>query len=256
MYTTAYAAVGIPLCLIVLADLGIFLTRVLKFLWGFVRRLYYNGTCRKLRKITPLDKLEKKLNISSQEDLRDVDEDAEAVAREEPTLEDFNLPPFIALSVLIGYIFLGAYMYKKWESWSYAEAFYFIFCSISTIGLGDVLPKNDTLFLMSSVYIFIGLALVSMVITVLIEFFSKTIEEVKKKVAKLKLELKIKLERIGNKMGIGHAEPEVEEEDPSRPPSVVPGHDAPTVGVEGAKGPTAKESKNINNFSIHFYSKS
>ena len=41
--TMIYAAVGIPLCLIVMAELGKLMTRALKYLWSFVRRFYYSG---------------------------------------------------------------------------------------------------------------------------------------------------------------------------------------------------------------------
>lgn len=36
--------------LIVLADFGKLFTRMMKFVWAYVRRLYYTGTCRKVRK--------------------------------------------------------------------------------------------------------------------------------------------------------------------------------------------------------------
>ena len=45
--TMLYAVIGVPLALIVLADLGHRLAQALKFLWGFVRRYYYTGYCRK-----------------------------------------------------------------------------------------------------------------------------------------------------------------------------------------------------------------
>lgn len=48
--TIIYAIIGIPLFLILLADFGKLLTRCIKFVWAFVRRLYYTGSCRKVRK--------------------------------------------------------------------------------------------------------------------------------------------------------------------------------------------------------------
>lgn len=44
--------------LILLADYGKLLTRIIKFLWAFVRRLYYTGSCRKVRKTAPVQVLE------------------------------------------------------------------------------------------------------------------------------------------------------------------------------------------------------
>jgi len=40
--------------LIVLADFGKLFTRGIKFLWAFVRRLYYTGSCRKVRRTVPV----------------------------------------------------------------------------------------------------------------------------------------------------------------------------------------------------------
>lgn len=50
--TIVYAIIGIPLFLIVLTDFGKLFTRAIKFLWAFVRRLYFTGTCKQARKVT------------------------------------------------------------------------------------------------------------------------------------------------------------------------------------------------------------
>lgn len=48
--TILYAIFGIPMFLIILADFGKLFTRGIKFLWAFVRRLYYTGSCRRVRR--------------------------------------------------------------------------------------------------------------------------------------------------------------------------------------------------------------
>jgi len=50
--TIIYAIFGIPIFLILLADFGKLFTRGIKFVWVYVRRLYYTGSCRKVRKHT------------------------------------------------------------------------------------------------------------------------------------------------------------------------------------------------------------
>ncbi|XP_033218851.1 uncharacterized protein LOC117174147 isoform X2 [Belonocnema kinseyi] len=48
--TIVYAIFGIPMFLIILADFGKLFTRGIKFLWAFIRRLYYTGSCREARR--------------------------------------------------------------------------------------------------------------------------------------------------------------------------------------------------------------
>lgn len=48
--TIIYAVFGIPIFLILLADFGKLFTRSIKFVWAFVRRLYYTGSLRRVRK--------------------------------------------------------------------------------------------------------------------------------------------------------------------------------------------------------------
>ena len=90
--------------------------------------------------------------------------------------DEFNLPPIIAIFISVAYILLGAALYCQWEDWTYFEAFYFIFVSISTIGFGDVLPEHPKYFMASSIYVLLGLSLVAMVINVVMEVVSSTIQ--------------------------------------------------------------------------------
>lgn len=48
--TIIYAIFGIPIFLILLADFGKLFTRGIKFVWCYVRRLYYTGSLRRVRK--------------------------------------------------------------------------------------------------------------------------------------------------------------------------------------------------------------
>lgn len=96
--------------------------------------------------------------------------------------EDFKLPVSVAVGFIFAYMFLGAGMYRLWEDWTYLESFYFVFITTSTIGFGDVLPEHPNFFLLSCVYTFLGLALVSMTVNVIVEFLAKTIDRAKEKV--------------------------------------------------------------------------
>lgn len=48
--------------------------------------------------------------------------------------DEFNLPISVAIIMLITYMIVGASIYCVWEGWTFFEAFYFVFISISTIG--------------------------------------------------------------------------------------------------------------------------
>ena len=153
-----------------MADLGKLFTRGLKFIWSFVRRFYYTGHCAK--------KTEAKQGAGAAPSRATSatgkrDEDVYVVD------DEFNLPPIIAILIAIIYILLGAVLYIQWEDWTYLEAFYFLFVSVSTIGFGDVLPAHPRYFLATSIYVLVGLSLVAMVINVIMDSLSSTITKAK-----------------------------------------------------------------------------
>ena len=193
-----YALIGIPLCLVVLADLGVLFTRGLKHLWMYIRRFYYTGHCRKLRELKrdQMRTIRKRLgtqdsHVSSDDCLdrqqsstsqvpaeTDVEEASESAGDCDPDGE-FNLPPAIAFCIVFGYILAGASMYTTWEKWGFLEAFYFVFISISTIGFGDVVPKHPKFFLASSLYILVGLSLLAMMVNVIMVVVNDTVIKAK-----------------------------------------------------------------------------
>ncbi|XP_055597921.1 potassium channel subfamily K member 18 isoform X2 [Uranotaenia lowii] len=222
--TIIYAIIGIPIFLIVLADFGKLFTRGIKFLWAYVRRLYYTGSLRKVRKTTQVKEVMRGLNVvydivrrpSEEQELRSMGGNQQnaaaggapapvpsdttsaagptAAAGAEPHLpstsgievsqpptcespttpvpetfeidDEFNLPISLAIFILVAYMLFGATIYFTWENWSFFEAFYFVFISISTIGFGDFVPQHPIYMMCSILYLIFGLALTSMCINV------------------------------------------------------------------------------------------
>ncbi|CAH0763386.1 unnamed protein product [Diatraea saccharalis] len=80
--------------------------------------------------------------------------------------DEFNLPISVAIVILVIYIFIGAFIYNLWENWTFFESFYFVFISMSTIGLGDLVPDHPHRMMASIMYLVFGLALTSMCINV------------------------------------------------------------------------------------------
>lgn len=102
--------------------------------------------------------------------------------------DEFNLPVSLGLVLLVLYIMIGACIFTLWEDWSFFEAFYFVFISMSTIGFGDFVPEHPIYMMATFIYLVFGLSLTSMCITVVQEKLSVTFEKAKV--------------RIGTTMGI------------------------------------------------------
>ncbi|XP_076173530.1 uncharacterized protein LOC143149784 isoform X2 [Ptiloglossa arizonensis] len=169
--TIVYAIFGIPMFLIILADFGKLFTRGIKFLWAFVRRLYYTGSCRKVRRTVPVQEVMKGVQLvydlatfkrPSQINPEDIEEMQKQAQQSQTVLnldgnvpdtpgtpamsafaidDEFNLPISLAIFILLSYIFIGATLFCLSEGWGFFESFYFVFVSMSTIGFGDYVPK-------------------------------------------------------------------------------------------------------------------
>ena len=188
-----YAVIGIPLCLIVLADLGKLFTRGLKFIWSFVRRFYYTGKCIKKPETTKATGTASTTTITTTTTSK--------AKKDQPgnvyvVDDEFNLPPIIAIMIAVIYILLGAVLYIQWEDWTYLEAIYFLFVSVSTIGFGDVLPAHPRYFLATSLYVLVGLSLVAMVINVIMDSLSSTITKAKETVVDVGKTIGVPLEDL------------------------------------------------------------
>lgn len=63
--------------------------------------------------------------------------------------DEFNLPISVAIIMLVGYMIFGAAIYCILEEdWTFFESFYFVFISISTIGIVLIHYSNRMLFIM------------------------------------------------------------------------------------------------------------
>lgn len=219
--TIIYAIFGIPIFLIILADFGKLFTRGIKFLWAFVRRLYYTGSCRKVRRTVPVQEVMKgvqlvydlakfrrpsQMNPAEIEEMQRQQEMQQEMQQQQqqqtvlnldanvsdtpgtPALstfaidDEFNLPISVAIVILLAYIFIGATLYYMWEEWGFFESFYFVFISMSTIGFGDYVPKHPIYMMCSIVYLVFGLALTSMCINVVQVMLSDSFKHASQKI--------------------------------------------------------------------------
>ncbi|XP_028170408.1 uncharacterized protein LOC114360051 [Ostrinia furnacalis] len=278
--TIAYAIVGIPLFLIVLADFGKLFTRNIKFFWSFIRRFYYTRSCRKVRRTAPMQEMMKGLNIVydvvrrpsqifNEEDVeslpeppaierkpsdvppplppkpgtlpRDFDNETDPETPAPSVFEiddEFNLPISVAIVILVIYILIGALVYHTWENWSFFESFYFVFISMSTIGLGDLVPDHPHRMMGSILYLVFGLALTSMCINVVQLKLNDTFKQASAK--------------LGATIGLQVAEDDGSLVNKTPPPTeIVPVH-KPKVDLDVSKtkeieNNTSKEAENDSN---------
>jgi len=176
--TIAYSLFGIPLFLVLLADCGLLLTRIVKFYWVYLVR--FRGTASGERITTSrlfggpvrlihnginkfLDHLKSKRFIGPLfESLHQMYKNGVASLRTTGTFaidDQFDLSAFAALLLLFLYLLWGTIIFFLSEEWSPMESFYFVFISLTTIGFGDYVPQHPMALLTCVVYIIFGLAL-------------------------------------------------------------------------------------------------
>ena len=82
------------------------------------------------------------------------------------------MPLKICFFLVLSYVLFGAYIFQRMENWSYLNAAYFCVITLTTIGFGDLVPKNndpdtapEVSIALSSLYILVGMSLMSMTYT-------------------------------------------------------------------------------------------
>ncbi|GMS96140.1 hypothetical protein PENTCL1PPCAC_18315 [Pristionchus entomophagus] len=172
IFTVIYSCIGIPIMLITLNDLG-------KFLYAHINSIV-KGLTNLLSSIALLKRFARCLNKDVKEDemaMQDVEapmdvDSAKSELGSLPSVEELEegktprMGVITALSITVGWIFLCAALFGIWEDWSYGESCYFMFISLSTIGLGDVSVARKDLMVLCFIFVIIGLSLVSMSISV------------------------------------------------------------------------------------------
>ncbi|KAI6194005.1 hypothetical protein M3Y96_01079100 [Aphelenchoides besseyi] len=142
MACVIFALFGAPLAIITIGDLGKFLSECTIWLYKQMidARRRFNGWWYRLR-------VKRKGGISEL--------DAESGPSRRSSADHSKL-----------YIAFGGVLFSFLESWSYMDAFYYSFVSLTTIGFGDLVPSMDNaqIVVLMLIYLGVGLAVTTMCI--------------------------------------------------------------------------------------------
>lgn len=115
----------------------------------------------------------------------------------------------VALLGLTVLLFLPAVLFRRLEGWTYLEGVYFGVITLTTIGFGDFVPENRLVAyrLFCAIWIYVGLAWVSMILTDVSDYIQKTDNKIGDKIDRLSQKRKISDD--------GNSRSETVEKDPS-----------------------------------------
>ena len=124
------------------------------------------------------------INTSLKEDF-DSDPDADSDSDDDDIAEK-NIPITVCMTLVVGYICGGAWFFSNSEDWTFLDASYFCFVTLSTIGFGDLVPGRTVLattpeegqmtLAICALYLLFGMGLVAMSLSLIKE---KVLETVK-----------------------------------------------------------------------------
>ncbi|XP_070834425.1 potassium channel subfamily K member 18 [Chaetodon trifascialis] len=78
-------------------------------------------------------------------------------------MEMLDVPFVLILFIVFAYIFFGGLILPLWETeFEGFDPYYFCFITLTTIGFGDIVPNHPKYFMLTSLFIIVGMAIMSM----------------------------------------------------------------------------------------------
>ncbi|KAF1764562.1 hypothetical protein GCK72_004511 [Caenorhabditis remanei] len=153
-----FALFGAPIAIITIGDLGKFLSECTIWLYKQMRK----GSAR-------LDSAWKRfrgLEDSINDDLESASKNQESsiLDMEMDEIDKSEVPVLMVFTIILLYIAFGGILFSVLEDWSYMDAFYYSFISLTTIGFGDIVPENHDYIAIMLIYLGVGLSVTTMCI--------------------------------------------------------------------------------------------
>ncbi|VDL63656.1 unnamed protein product [Nippostrongylus brasiliensis] len=151
-----FALFGAPLAIITIGDLGKFLSECTIWLYKEMKkwRALLQSRWRRFRG----------LNKGKITDAESQTSSSKSLDWEDLVLDKTEVPVFMVFTILLLYIAFGGVLFSFLEGWTYMDAFYYSFISLTTIGFGDIVPENHDYIVLMLAYLGIGLAVTTMCI--------------------------------------------------------------------------------------------
>jgi len=179
LFCLFFGIVGIPLMLSVLADIGGLMAGLIQVTWGN-NKDKLKLLAEKFHIINPRD-----------EKLIEGEDTVQAIS-----LEYSLMMLFGAIASLVLFLGFGAFLFTIWEDWSFFDAFYFCFVTMTTIGFGDMTPSisgaDKSLYMVVvTVYILVGLAFTSTIIELVRRQYAESWKRMQELRAQIQAQLKL-----------------------------------------------------------------
>ncbi|CEF71543.1 Potassium channel subfamily K member 18 [Strongyloides ratti] len=212
IFTIIYGLIGVPFTLLTIANVGLFLSYTFKktaikiVSW---KKHHYNGFRNKMKVKQKIKKfrnmkmnnnyccLRKNINEITDQKVQSVvwysndknndikcnnsdvtfydnnDKDNEIDESKYAGTIQFIMTLLLGISTFF-YILFGAYVVHLYEiEMDFFQAFYFNFITLTTIGLGDFVPQSYNYLIITIVYVFFGMALVTVTLNLLSDILKK-----------------------------------------------------------------------------------
>ncbi|XP_022185691.1 TWiK family of potassium channels protein 18 isoform X2 [Nilaparvata lugens] len=172
--TILYAIAGMPLFLLYLSNIGDLLAK--SFKWTYAKCCLCRGCARRRRQMSTVNNCSQAAASDSAVAAEDSCSSRESsgsatVSDDDDDPQTVTVPITLCLAIMVGYVYGGAVLFSRWESWDLLDGSYFCFISLSTIGFGDIVPRDDKItslqgvglsFIFCSMYLMLGMALIAM----------------------------------------------------------------------------------------------